>query len=66
MPLTIQCPYWKRETEKKSICEGCTLRFAGEKERKAYMGKYCANIHGWKTCSIAMNLEQSYEQGVRG
>lgn len=66
MPLTIQCPFWKRETEKKSICEGCSLRFAGEEERQAYLKQYCAHEQGWRSCSVAMNLEQSYEKGIRG
>lgn len=65
MPLTMHCPFWKRETEKKSICEGCTLRFASEEERQAYYLKYCANEAGWNNCTVARSLDISYELGIR-
>lgn len=63
--LAMQCPYWRWHRREVSVCEGCRLTFASKEEEREFFLRYCASENGWRGCSVARNLELSYERGLR-
>lgn len=57
-----QCPFWVCCRDGVLVCEGARIPFAGEREMRAYMGRYCASREGWRDCSVAKLLESRYER----
>lgn len=74
MPITVACPFYKwDESEKKGrntlcciYCEGGQLRMPDVRQKHAYLKKYCADIRGWQTCSLAKALYAFYDREERG
>ena len=61
----IACPYYKRETPQKIICEGATkdcsthVAFQDEKKRKEYKSRLCEK--DWEQCLYAQMLNRKWE-----
>ena len=69
MPMTFMCPFWQWERQKEIFtlgCEGGKLKFLTADERNAYISRYCANISGWRGCSLAQNLQVRYTEDNDG
>lgn len=62
----FECPYWRSERRGERLyCEGGAVFFRCPAERWAYVKKYCCHPEGWRTCTLARALEESYEKGWR-
>ena len=57
------CPFFRWDEKKKLHCEaGCAV-FPSVGALKEYSGAYCANVPGWRKCTLAAHLESLYERG---
>lgn len=65
MPMAFQCPFWRRAQGGVSVCEGCTVTFVAKEEKAEFFWRYCGDAEGWRDCTIAKMLTQSYERGLR-
>ena len=56
------CPYYVRSGRHAVECEcGSRLRLPDDNAAMRYFGEYCADVAGWKKCSVAQALERRYE-----
>lgn len=73
MPITVECPFYKwDESEKRGkntlcciYCEGGKLKMPDFIQKHAYLKTYCANMSGWKQCSVARALFAFYDREER-
>ncbi|MBQ9980169.1 MAG: hypothetical protein IJP23_03835 [Oscillospiraceae bacterium] len=56
------CPFWQRDIKSNLYCEGARLDFKNGATLRDYARRYCADIHGWRCCSIAAALNEQYEK----
>ncbi|MBQ7523405.1 MAG: hypothetical protein IJT07_02665 [Oscillospiraceae bacterium] len=56
------CPYYVRSRRHEVQCEyGNRLRLPDDRAAMRYFAEFCANLSGWRRCSVACALEQHYE-----
>ena len=60
MAKEMYCPFFKREKKLILRCEGATLKFPDKEARSEFVLGCCANVYGWRKCSIAHCLENYY------
>lgn len=59
--LSWQCPFFKWDEPCRIHCEGGRQVFPDRVTARRYAGRYCANMPGWKACSLADSLLDYYE-----
>lgn len=57
-----ECPFFRSDRKQEVNCEGGCVKFANGKTFKAYTEGYCANLQGWRRCTLASALLQQYEE----
>lgn len=62
MPRTYDCPFWKWDEKLCTHCEGGRMTFPNDDAKQDYIARYCANLTGWKDCTIASSLMDYYER----
>lgn len=63
MPKTWCCPFFLWEKGLETHCEGGTLRFLDQRERREYISSFCASVKGWEHCTLARQIARRYENG---
>lgn len=66
MPRTMQCPYLTYCKGYTVYCEAGTLRFTGYGTWDDYTRRFCADIDGWKRCTLAQAKGREYEAEADG
>lgn len=59
------CPFFHWDAKECVQCEGCKVRHE-TREREfvdAYVHEYCADLNGWRRCTVARMLLRRYEAG---
>ena len=62
MAIIIQCPFYKKNKEMKTYCEGGSVTHPDREARRAYLSEYCTDINCWHKCTIAAAMEKYYER----
>jgi len=63
MLRAYQCPFYRwEENHKKIHCEGGVITFMDTVAMNDYIDAFCANHPGWKGCTVAQNIEDTYER----
>lgn len=60
MPKTYFCPYYKYDEKRLLRCEAGHLDFYSAEQKSQYIEQYCANLSGYKYCTLASSLEHLY------
>lgn len=67
----VQCPFYKRETNDKIMCEeldcvsiGTHIIFPTSENKREYERKYCCSLRDHKDCKIASALYEAYENDI--
>ena len=60
------CPYLKWDEKLKVHCEGGCVSFPDRTAYEEYTGRYCANVPGWKSCTLASSMSKFYERTDSG
>lgn len=55
------CPFYRSDQKGKIYCEGGTIRLRNPEDLNYYAKKYCAS-RNWKKCSLAYEINLSYEE----
>lgn len=56
------CPFFRRDEKMRIHCEGGGVDLPERATFLEYANRYCANLEGWKDCSIAAQMLRYYEQ----
>lgn len=59
---TFVCPFFKWDERLRVHCEGGHLAFRDRPETEDYIDRHCADLEGWKGCSLAGSLLRYYER----
>jgi hypothetical protein len=59
---TFVCPFFKWDERLRVHCEGGCLSFHDRPEAEDYIDRHCADLEGWKCCSLACSLLRYYER----
>ena len=62
MPRTWICPFFVTERKGLIFCEQGKLRFQNHAEFSAFACRYCANIDGWKKCTLSQFCAEKFEK----
>lgn len=62
MPTVYCCPFYSWEEKHKVHCEGGVMNFLDAEAMREYISQYCAQNPGWKKCTVAQNLQNTYER----
>ncbi len=58
-----KCPFFKWDERQKVACEGrCVVSMPDRKSALSFMDRYCADLNGWRGCSIAKALLDYYDR----
>ena len=56
-----QCPYFTWDGVQCVRCEAGKIDFLSKRNAEDYMTRFCANVDGWKNCTIARQINIFYE-----
>lgn len=56
------CPFLKWDEKQKIHCEGGCVSLQDPETYAEYTDRYCANVPGWESCTIASALTKYYER----
>lgn len=59
---TFACPFFKWDERLCVHCEGGRPTFPDRAAATEYIDRYCADVNGWRDCSIAKTLLRYYER----
>ena len=59
---TFCCPFFRWDERTRVHCEGGKISFPDPEAALIYIAGHCAEVQGWKECSIAQNLMRYYER----
>ena len=57
-----QCPFYDKTLNTGIVCEGGKLSFPDERAIRDHCRAFCANVCGWRRCSVAITLQKYYER----
>lgn len=60
MPMSMECPFYKRSNGLTVYCEGAKLNFPDGTARSELVLGYCSHSTNWRKCPIAHCLENYY------
>ena len=66
MPIAMQCPFYKSESQLRLYCEGGCMKFPDVTARRDYLENYCANHINWQKCSVAHLMQRYYDRKDEG
>lgn len=55
------CPFFGTSTRCGCRCEGGSLELPTSTAARAYHAEFCANVNGWRRCTVARALLRHYE-----
>lgn len=56
------CPFYRRHERQAVHCEGGSAAFSKRETFREYAEMYCADLPGWKRCSLAAALLRQYDR----
>ncbi len=56
------CPFFRWDERERISCEGGRMDFPDRMALTEYADRYCANVQGWKSCTMAEGLLRYYER----
>lgn len=60
MPITVKCPFYICDRDKKISCEAGRQRWPDMQAKRVYLRDYCAG--DWQDCSLARAMQSYYER----
>ena len=59
--LYWSCPYYHGNARCAVRCEGGEIRMPDTDAAKTYFREYCADLYGWRRCTVARAISRHYE-----
>ena len=57
------CPFFKHDGRRRVVCEGGSVLTLPDKQgAAAFMDRHCADLDGWRRCSVARARMEYYDR----